>query len=100
MEKVKNQTKIVDLFPELSYEELGKVMDAWLNPEKQAENQEPSTEESSSESEETTEPEVVATVKAPSPVVETKSPTTETAKSSKTLSAKETADEFDKLFKN
>lgn len=33
LEKVANQTKILDLFPELSYEELKDVMDAWLHPE-------------------------------------------------------------------
>jgi hypothetical protein len=33
LEKVANQTKILDLFPELSYDELKDVMDAWLHPE-------------------------------------------------------------------
>lgn len=31
--KIANQTKLLDLFPELSYEELKAVMDAWLHPE-------------------------------------------------------------------
>jgi hypothetical protein len=34
MEKVKNQKKVTDLFPELSYEELASVMDAWMNSSK------------------------------------------------------------------
>jgi hypothetical protein len=33
VESLKNQTNILDLFPELSYEELKDVMDKWLNPE-------------------------------------------------------------------
>jgi hypothetical protein len=31
--KIANQTKLLDLFPELSYEELKTVMDQWLHPE-------------------------------------------------------------------
>lgn len=33
VESLKNQVNILDLFPELSYEELKDVMDKWLNPE-------------------------------------------------------------------
>jgi len=33
IESLKNQTNILDLFPELSYDELKDVMDKWLNPE-------------------------------------------------------------------
>lgn len=33
LEKIANQTKLLDLFPELSYDELKSVMDAWLHPE-------------------------------------------------------------------
>lgn len=33
IEKIKNQSDILDLFPELSYDELKNVMDAWLHPE-------------------------------------------------------------------
>lgn len=33
MELLKNQSNILDMFPELSYEELNEVMDAWLNPD-------------------------------------------------------------------
>lgn len=33
VDSIKNQTNILDLFPELSYEELKDVMDKWLNPE-------------------------------------------------------------------
>jgi hypothetical protein len=33
LEKIANQTKILDLFPELTYEELKDVMNAWLHPE-------------------------------------------------------------------
>lgn len=32
-ESLKNQINILDLFPELSYDQLKAVMDAWLNPE-------------------------------------------------------------------
>jgi len=33
VESLKNQTNILDLFPELSYDELKDIMDKWLNPE-------------------------------------------------------------------
>jgi hypothetical protein len=33
MGMIANQTKLLDLFPELSYDELKSVMDAWLHPE-------------------------------------------------------------------
>ena len=33
VEAIKNQTNILDLFPELSYDELKGVMNAWLHPE-------------------------------------------------------------------
>jgi hypothetical protein len=33
VESLKNQSNILDLFPELSYDELKDVMDKWLNPE-------------------------------------------------------------------
>ena len=33
IEKIRNQSDILDLFPELSYDELKNVMDAWLHPE-------------------------------------------------------------------
>jgi hypothetical protein len=33
LEKISNQTKLLDLFPELTYDELKDVMDAWLHPE-------------------------------------------------------------------
>lgn len=33
VESLKNQTNILDLFPELSYDQLKDIMDKWLNPE-------------------------------------------------------------------
>ncbi len=33
MDKVANQTRLLDLFPEFTYDELKSVMDAWLHPE-------------------------------------------------------------------
>ena len=33
LEKIANQTKLLDLFPEFTYDELKSVMDAWLHPE-------------------------------------------------------------------
>ena len=33
IESIKNQTDILDLFPEPKYEELKEVMTSWLNPE-------------------------------------------------------------------
>ena len=45
-DKIKNQKDILELFPELSYDELYKVMDAWLNPES-ASDEPPSVESAS-----------------------------------------------------
>jgi len=57
IESLKNQINILDLFPELSYDELKDVMDKWLNPEPAAE-----TESTSFVAEDDTEPsEAVAT---------------------------------------
>jgi len=39
--KIANQTKLLDLFPELSYEELKSVMDVWLHPEEGDSNADP-----------------------------------------------------------
>lgn len=102
MEKVKNQTNIIDLFPELSYEELAKIMDEWMNPEKEpatAEEQSADAEETS----ETSEKEVVAKTEvakseAPAKTV-AKSPTAESSvKTSKAKTSTDVADEFDALF--
>ena len=41
IESLKNQTNILDLFPELSYDELKDVMDKWLNPETEGEVETP-----------------------------------------------------------
>jgi len=38
MENLKNQSNILDMFPELSYEELKEVMDAWLNPDAESDD--------------------------------------------------------------
>lgn len=38
METLKNQSNILDMFPELSYEELKEVMDAWLNPDAESDD--------------------------------------------------------------
>lgn len=81
LEKFKDQKNILELFPELSYEELSSIFTAWLNagdetatPAAVVEGDEPATEE----------------VQKPSPVaVSGKKPVT---------SAKQVADEFDDLF--
>jgi hypothetical protein len=43
VEGLKNQSNILDLFPELSYDELKDVMDKWLNPEQAEEEAAPTT---------------------------------------------------------
>lgn len=81
-EKVKNQKNVTELFPELSYEELAAVMEAWLN----------------AGSEETTEP-TPSTEETPAPAEE-KKVTSATAKSAvkAPASTKDIADEFESLF--
>ena len=43
VESLKNQSNILDLFPELSYDELKDVMDKWLNPEQAEEEAAPAS---------------------------------------------------------
>jgi hypothetical protein len=63
VDSLKNQTNILDLFPELSYDELKDVMDKWLNPETEtAEVEVPAGTEAEEEVAETP-----ATVKAAAP---------------------------------
>jgi len=63
VDSLKNQTNILDLFPELSYDELKDVMDKWLNPETEtAEVEVPAGTEAEEEVAETP-----ATVKAVAP---------------------------------
>lgn len=102
MEKVKNQTNIIDLFPELSYDELAKVMDEWMNPEKSTEPATGENEENDTTSTDSSEAVETHSVKKEektkeTPVAAVKSPTAENAKP-KVSSAKDVASEFDKLF--
>lgn len=99
LEKIANQTKLLDLFPEFTYEELKEVMDAWLHPEDAEAQVDPDVAAAAAavgltsikETAETVSTETVtakATATAPSP--------------SKTTTAKTTnvADAFDDLFSN
>ena len=99
LEKIKNQTNIIDLFPELSYEELAKIMDAWMNPEK---DEDPAVSDSATtdEAEEasTSKGEAKAESKPEAPKSEPKSPSAEEAKKTTGSKAKDVAAEFDKLF--
>jgi hypothetical protein len=89
-EKVKNQKKVTDLFPELTYEELESAMDIWLNSSKKdgAENadsvaDEPTTDEPSTD-----------------PVVETAAPVKSATQKKVVVepTTKDIADEFASLF--
>jgi hypothetical protein len=87
--KIANQTKFLDLFPELSYDELKSVMDAWLHPE---------------DGEANADPDIIAAATAVglTPVAEQVSPTTVTApKTSVTpvVKTEDVAKAFDDLFK-
>jgi hypothetical protein len=87
LDKFKDQKNILDLFPELSYDELAKVMDAWLNA--------PESEEAPVAGVETPAVDDDAEVEAPKAAV--KSPV---AASGKKVSATTTdvAKDFDDLF--
>lgn len=89
LEKIANQTKILDLFPEYTYDELKAVMDAWLHPE---------------EGEAQTDPDVIAAATAlglSSPSDETPSVSTpDSVETTKTVvKTDEVAKAFDELFK-
>jgi hypothetical protein len=85
LEKIANQTKILDLFPELTYEELKDVMDAWLHPEN---------------GEAQADPDVVAATAAFNSVTPAQ-PTSTAVATPTTLAAKtdDVAAAFDNLFK-
>lgn len=95
VEKIKNQVNIVDLFPELSYEELAKVMDAWMNPENGAE--EPVVAGAAAPEVEGAEDATAEKPTKASPKAEVKSPSAEEAKKTGGK-AKDVEAEFDKLF--
>jgi hypothetical protein len=76
MESLKNQSNLLDLFPELSYDQLKDVMDSWLNPE-QSEESESSEATNNAESEDEDNQAVAATSTVSKPV---KSPTATKAK--------------------
>jgi hypothetical protein len=84
MEKFKNQKNILELFPELSYDELARVMDEWLNGVSE-DDASPSTEAEESPAE------------FGEDVPENKKSFAETGKKVD-ASAQDVADEFDNLF--
>lgn len=96
VESVKNQTNILDLFPELSYDELKEVMNAWLHPETQASAKEVVT--NTVVDDDTVNPVVPTAAPASTTVVEKQ---TKPAKSPTAAASKSTTDqieEFDNLF--
>jgi len=86
IEKLKNQVNILELFPELSYDELKNVMNAWLHPEDGDEHA-VSTIAVADESEETPTP-------TPVSVTTSKSPSATSAKSN----SDDVTAAFDNLF--
>ena len=95
VDSLKSQTNILDLFPELSYDELKNVMNAWLHPE---DGQTTETVASGVVDEEATQP-VTPTVDSevqtsvePKPKATNKSPTTSASKSN--------TDDLTKAFDN
>jgi hypothetical protein len=75
IEKIKNQINILELFPELSYDELKGVMDAWLHTE-----DDESTESTTPPATNNEEQEAPVVKPAVTETVKTKSPTTQIAK--------------------
>jgi hypothetical protein len=93
LDALKNQTDILDLFPEPKYEELKEVMTAWLNPEEAPAE----TVSNSVVDDETTQPVAEAAVQTTSAAVTkatSKSPTASTAKSN----TEDLTKAFDNLF--
>jgi hypothetical protein len=90
MKRFKAQKNVLELYPELTYDELSKIMDAWLNAPEEVE---PTTTESASTSD-SSEPVVEEATTA---VAESKSPVAASGKKA-VSGAKEVADEFDALF--
>lgn len=95
IEKIKNQINILELFPELSYDELKNVMDTWLHSGEE-ESEEATTE---GESEQKTEesPTNSAEVVEEEPAVDNKPVKSPTATSAK-LDAKDLNEAFNNLF--
>ena len=95
VESLKSQTNILDLFPELSYDELKNVMNAWLHPE---DGQSTETVASGVVDEETTQP-VTPTVDAEAQTsVESKPKAT--SKSPTASASKANTDDLTKAFDN
>ena len=92
LEKVKNQKKVTELFPELSYEELANVMDTWLN----------STDENSEGGEtspvSTTDEVVEPVTPAPAPVVSSATAKAAVKLASPAPTTSEVVDSFENLF--
>lgn len=95
LEKLRDQRDILEMFPELSYNELATIFQAWLNPEKSESADEITVD--TSDSEETTSEEVVGT--ATKSVTQEKSVIQEKSKSSTKLDTADLEKEFDNLFK-
>lgn len=96
VEKLKNQSDILELFPELSYDELKGVMDAWLQTSEEGEE----TENSSTTSDKNTET-VVNDEKKKTVASNTESPAqTKPAKSPTTVAAAATEQDMNKAFEN
>lgn len=95
---LRNQVNILDLFPELSYDELKNVMNAWLHPEETKEVvasgvvDEESTEPVAAVAGVATDPAVPSNVVVSSPVLSSKSPTA--------VASKANTDDLTKAFDN
>jgi hypothetical protein len=102
MDKVKNQIDILELFPELTYEELAKVMDEWLNAPESEETPEATTATESTEEPSSDDAGEAATVAAPAAATVTapaaKSPVAVSGKKA-VAGAADVAAEFEELFK-
>lgn len=89
LEKIANQTKILDLFPELTYEELKEVMNNWLHPESGDAQSDPDIAA------------VTAALNSSSTASETSTPSTSTPTATAPAAVKsdDVAAAFDNLFK-
>lgn len=97
VESLKNQTNILDLFPELSYDELTDVMDKWLNPET-AETETAPVAVADSTDDEHEVPVTTATAPSASPVAPAKPATSPTAAKAKSNASTDVDKAFDDLF--
>ncbi len=101
MEKVKDQTDILTIFPLKSYDELKAAVEKWLNPDEAEEAQAEAQAASMSAPPPTSAPTTPAATAAPStPAAQTAAPVTQATTATATPSNANLANEFEKFFQS